>query len=36
MISYDGVYFGYAPNWNPVVTMEYLNGNTGQKGATYV
>lgn len=34
MISYDGVYFGYAPNYDPSVTMAQLNGDTGQKGAT--
>jgi len=35
MISYDNIYFGYAPNYNPQVTMSKLNGETGQKGATY-
>ncbi|CZR62798.1 uncharacterized protein PAC_12695 [Phialocephala subalpina] len=29
MISYDGVYFGYAPNYDPSVTMLALNGATG-------
>lgn len=36
MISYDGIYFGYAPNYDPSVTMAYLNGATGQRGATLV
>jgi len=35
MISYDKIYFGYAPNYDPQVTMAHLNGETGQKGATY-
>ena len=35
MISYDSIYFGYAPGFSPQVTMEDLNGATGQKGATY-
>ncbi|RLL95040.1 hypothetical protein CFD26_104518 [Aspergillus turcosus] len=35
MISYEGVYFGYAPNWSPRVTMAELNEATGQTGATY-
>ncbi|KAF1819233.1 glycoside hydrolase family 26 protein [Dissoconium aciculare CBS 342.82] len=35
MISYDRIYFGYAPNYNPRVTMASLNKATGQKGATY-
>jgi hypothetical protein len=34
MISYDSIYFGYAPNYNPQVTMADLNQPTGQKGAT--
>jgi hypothetical protein len=36
MISYDGVYFGYAPNYDPQVTMADLTAATGQKGATWV
>ncbi|KAF2719652.1 glycoside hydrolase family 26 protein [Polychaeton citri CBS 116435] len=35
MISYENVYFGYAPNYNPRVTLAGLNKQTGQKGATY-
>jgi len=35
MISYDKIYLGYAPNYDPQVTMSHLNGETGQKGATY-
>jgi len=36
MTSYDSIYFGYAPNYDPSVTMAALNGATGQKGATWV
>jgi hypothetical protein len=36
MISYDSIYFGYAPNYDPDVTMAALNTATGQKGATLV
>ncbi|RAH43046.1 glycoside hydrolase [Aspergillus brunneoviolaceus CBS 621.78] len=35
MVSYDGIYFGWAPNYSPRVTMTDLNEATGQKGATY-
>ncbi|PWY74326.1 glycoside hydrolase [Aspergillus heteromorphus CBS 117.55] len=35
MISYDGIYFGWAPNYSPQVTLADLNEATGQKGATY-
>jgi hypothetical protein len=34
MISYDSIYFGYAPDWYQPVTMAELNQATGQKGAT--
>lgn len=34
MVSYDGIYFGWAPNYSPRVTMTDLNEATGQKGAT--
>ena len=36
MISYDGIYFGFAPTYNPATTMATLNGDTGQKAATSV
>jgi hypothetical protein len=34
MISYDSIYFGWAPNYDPSVTLASLNQATGQKGAT--
>jgi hypothetical protein len=36
MISYDSIYFGYTPNYDPDVTMAALNTATGQKGAALV
>jgi hypothetical protein len=36
MISYDSIYFGYAPSYDPSVTMAALNKATGQKAATSV
>ena len=35
MISYDSIYFGFAPNYDRQVIMAQLNGDTGQKAATY-
>lgn len=35
MISYKSIYLGWAPNYDPYISMAYLNGATGQKGATY-
>ncbi|KUJ15821.1 glycoside hydrolase [Mollisia scopiformis] len=35
MISYKDIYLGFAPNYDPSVSMTSLNGSTGQKAATY-
>lgn len=35
MISYDGIYVGWAPDWEQPVTVAELNQATGQNGATY-
>jgi len=39
MISYDGIYLGFAPNYETSsgsgISMSTINGYTGQKAATY-
>ncbi|KXL46989.1 MAG: glycoside hydrolase family 26 protein [Acidomyces sp. 'richmondensis'] len=35
MLSYDGIYVGWAPDWEQPVTIAELNQATGQNGATY-